>query len=120
MSAQFVCRLYCNDSNNNNDVDLVQLKLFSQKTRDVDRIPPISHALDVHLIRSVFQASIWTMAHWSTIPVNPIDHGWKDEDDKVPSHLGLAAPCQGCLATGCEVNVLSLPVYEVKKVHPSL
>src|SRR6218665_221286 len=39
VAAQFVCRpiLYCNDSNN--DVDLMRLKVFSQKTQDVERIP---------------------------------------------------------------------------------
>jgi len=41
VAAQFVCRpiLYCNDSNDENDVDLMRLKVFSQKTQDVERIP---------------------------------------------------------------------------------
>jgi len=54
VAAKFVCRLYSNDSNDNNDVDLVRMKVFSQKTRDVERIPPTSDALYQHLKRSVF------------------------------------------------------------------
>jgi len=57
VAANFVCRLYPNDPNN--DVDLVRMKLFSQKTRDVERIPPTKDALDQHIKRSVFQASIY-------------------------------------------------------------
>src|SRR5688572_33491272 len=63
VAAKFVCRLYSNDSNDDIDVDLVRMKVFSQKTRDVERIPPTTDALDQHLKRSVFQASIWTTAH---------------------------------------------------------
>jgi hypothetical protein len=67
-----------------NDVDLVRLRVFSQKTRDVERIPPTSDALYQHLKRSVFQASIWTTAQMSMMPVNnPTDHGWKEEDGKL-------------------------------------
>src|SRR6218665_1768324 len=42
VAAQFICRpiLYGNDSNDNKDVDLMRLKVFSQKTQDVERIPP--------------------------------------------------------------------------------
>src|SRR6218665_337356 len=41
VAAQFVCRpiLYYNDSKPNNDFDLMRLKVFSQKTQDVERIP---------------------------------------------------------------------------------
>ena len=39
VAAKFVCRLYSNDSNDDIDVDLVRMKVFSQKTRDVERIP---------------------------------------------------------------------------------
>ena len=84
MAKKFVCRLYSNESNEDSDVDLVRMKLFSQKTRDVERIPPTSDALDQHLKRSVFQASIWAAAHMSMIPVNnPTNHGWKEEDGKL-------------------------------------
>ena len=62
-ATHFVCKLYTNDSNEGNDVDSLRMMLFSQKTRDVERIPPTSDALDQHLKRSVFQASIWTTAH---------------------------------------------------------
>ena len=82
VALDFVCRLYCNEPNN--DVDLVRMKLFSQKTRDVERIPPTRDALDQHLKRSVFQASIWTTAHMAMMPVNnPTDHGWKEENGKL-------------------------------------
>ena len=62
----------------------MKLKLFSQKTRDVERIPPTRDALDQHLKMSVFQASIWTIAHLAMMPVNnPTDHGWKEENGKL-------------------------------------
>ena len=84
VARRFVCRLYSNKSNEDNDVDLVRMRMFSQKTRDVGRIPPTSDALDQHLKRSVFQASIWTTAHMSMMPVNnPTNHGWKEDDGKL-------------------------------------
>jgi len=46
VATNFVCRLYSNESNEVNDVDFVPMTLFSQKTRDVERIPPTSDALD--------------------------------------------------------------------------
>jgi len=51
VAAQFVCRpiLYCNDSNDDNYVDLMRLRVFSQKTQDVERIPPTSDTLYLHL-----------------------------------------------------------------------
>src|SRR6218665_4009566 len=51
VAAQFVCRpiLYCYDSNDDNDIDLMRLKVFSQKTQDVERIPPTSDTLYLHL-----------------------------------------------------------------------
>ena len=73
-----------NDSYYGNDVDLVRLKVFSQKTRDVEKIQPTRDALNLHLKRSVFQASIRTTAHMSMMPVgNPTDHGLKKEDGKL-------------------------------------
>eukprot|EP00745_Piridium_sociabile_P034704 TRINITY_DN5991_c0_g1_i13.p1 TRINITY_DN5991_c0_g1~~TRINITY_DN5991_c0_g1_i13.p1 ORF type:complete len:843 (-),score=177.10 TRINITY_DN5991_c0_g1_i13:511-3039(-) len=84
VATNFVCRLYSNESNEDNDVDMVRMRVFSQKTRDVERIPPTSDALDQHLKRSVFQASIWTTAQRSMMPVNnPTNHGWKEEDGKL-------------------------------------
>ena len=84
VATNFVCRLYSNESNADNSVDLVPMKFFSQKTRDVERIPPTSEALDQHLKRSVFQASIWASPHMSMMPVNnPTDHGWKEEGGKL-------------------------------------
>ena len=57
-----ICWLYSNDSNEEIYVNLLRMRLFSQKPRDVERFPPTSDALDQHLKRSVFQASIWTTA----------------------------------------------------------
>ena len=44
VAASFVCRLYSSEVDN--DVDLMRMKMFSQKTRDVKRIPPTSDALE--------------------------------------------------------------------------
>jgi hypothetical protein len=82
VASNFVCFLYSSELGY--DIDHVRLQLFSQKTRDVERIPPTRDAFDLHLKRSVFQASIWSTAHMSMMPVhNPIDHGWKEEDGKL-------------------------------------
>jgi len=84
VARNFVCRLYLNELNEDNDVDLLRMRVFSQKTRDVERIPPTSDALDQHLKRSVFQASIWTTAHTPMMPVNnPTNYGWKEEEGKL-------------------------------------
>ena len=83
VASNFVCRLYSKDSDDN-DVDLVRMKVFSQKTRNVERIPPTMGALEQHIKRSVFQSSIWTSAYMSMMPVNdPTDHGWKEEHGKL-------------------------------------
>ena len=67
-----------------NNVDLMRMRMFSQKTRDVERILPTSDALIFHLRRSVFQAIIWTTVYMSMMPANnPTDHGWKEEDGKL-------------------------------------
>ena len=81
---EFVCRLYWNEQVPDNDVDFVRMCLFSQKTRDVERIPPTSDALEQHLKRSIFQASIWASAHMPVMPAhNPVDFEWKVEDEKL-------------------------------------
>ena len=54
VATSFVCKLYLNESNKDGDVDLVRMRLFSQKTRDVERIPSTSDALDQHLKKSTF------------------------------------------------------------------
>src|SRR6218665_3095598 len=41
VAAQVVFRLYHYDTSGDNDVDLVRLKVFSQKTRDVKRFPRV-------------------------------------------------------------------------------
>ena len=132
VASSFVCRLYSNDSDYGNDVDLVRLKVFSQKTRDVDRIPPTSDALNLHLKRSVFKASIWTTAHMSRMPVgNPTDHVWKEEDGKLLSiwtslplardvfHLDVKCSCNGtcsmCKCTSVKLKCTRLCKCTCKK-----
>ena len=86
VAMQFVCRLYTKEPSmdDSNNVDLVRMKVFCHKTRDVERIPPISDALDLHLQRTVFQASIWTAAHKSIIPTQDhCNHGWMKKDNKL-------------------------------------
>ena len=85
VAMQFVCKLYYNESiADDSTVDLVRMKVFCHKIRDVERIPPTSDALDQHLKRSVFQVSVWTTAHepLPSIP-NPINYGWKEKDSKL-------------------------------------
>ena len=85
VAMQFVVRLYSNESITHDiNVDLVRMRVFCHKTRDVERIPPTSDALDQHLKRSVFQASIWTTAHEPLATVeNPKNHGWMEKDSKL-------------------------------------
>jgi hypothetical protein len=62
VAINFVFRLYSSQSNEENYVDL-RMGLFSQKTRDVERIPPNNGCFGSTSKRSVFQATIWTTAH---------------------------------------------------------
>lgn len=85
VAMQFVCKLYSNDvfTDDTND-DLVRMKVFCHKTRDVQRIPPTSDALVQHLKRSIFQASIWVKAHEPMAPTNnPKNYGWEEKDEKL-------------------------------------
>ena len=96
VASTFVCMLYSNEPDN--DVD--RTKVFSQKTRDVERIPPTRDTLSLHLKRSVFQASIWTTAHMSLMPANnPTDHGWSRKW-KAASNLYLTASRQRRIKPG--------------------
>ena len=83
-SGNKLYRLYSNKSSKENDVDLVQMRLFSQTTTDVERITQLKDAFDHHPKRSVFEANIWETAHMSMMPlINSINHGWKEEDGKL-------------------------------------
>ena len=78
---RFVCILYSNADENN--VNLVRMRMFCQKTRDIERIPPTSDALVQHIKRSIFQASIWTTAYDPQTPdQQPINHRWMERDNK--------------------------------------
>ena len=92
---QFVCMLYSNVSLTDDiRVYLVRMRVFCHKTRDVERLPPTSDALDQHLNRSVFQASIWTTLHEPLAPVHdPRNYGWVRMDSKlVPIWMTLPLP----------------------------
>ena len=91
IAFRFVCNLYLKESPENGDVDQTRMRVFSHRTRDVERIPPTSDALSQHLERSVFQASIWISAHKAMMPpLNPIDYGWLEKDGKlVPKWITL-------------------------------
>ena len=93
MASKFVCRLYSSDTSpatqtgntsNSNDINVVRMEVFCQKTKDVERIPPTADAVLQHLKRSSYQASIWNAAHISEMSVpNPELHGWMVEDGKL-------------------------------------
>ena len=79
----FVCHLYSHDVTDG-DVNTVRINIFCRKTRDVERIPPTKDALALHLLRSVYQASIWVSACSSHIDLPRLeDHGWVVKDGKV-------------------------------------
>ena len=58
---KFVCLLY--KGGEADGVDLLEMDMYSHKTRDIERIPPTSDALHQHLKRSVYQASVWASAN---------------------------------------------------------
>lgn len=63
---------------------VIRMRVFSQKTRDLERIPSMRDALNQHHNRHVLQASMSTTAQMYMMPVNnPTNHGWKEEDDKL-------------------------------------
>ena len=84
MASKFVCRLYSSDTSpatqtgntsNSNDIDVVRMEVFYQKTKDVERIPHAAEAVLQNLKRSSYQA-IWNAAHISGMSVpNPELHG---------------------------------------------
>ena len=77
------------------------MTIFSHKTRDAEIIPPTNNALDLHLKRSVFQASIWACSNTSTIPDdNPTDHGWKEVDNKL-TPIRKNSTCKGRVSDIC-------------------
>ena len=118
VASSFVCRLYSNDSDYGKDVNLVLPKVFSQTTRDVERIPSTS---DASQKRRLSSEHIWTTAHMSMMPVgNPTDHGWKEEYGKLLPiwtslplardvlHLDVKCSCKGtCSICKCTSVKLS-------------
>ncbi len=82
---QFVCLLYSNETiTDDTNVDFVRMRLFCHNTRNAERIPPTSDALDQHVKRSIFQASIWITAHNPMAPTQkPIIYGWMKKKNKL-------------------------------------
>jgi hypothetical protein len=60
---EFVCKLYSSSDVPENDVNKLRMRIFSQKTRDVERLPPTMDALELHTTGSVNQAIAQTSAH---------------------------------------------------------
>ena len=122
VASNFVCMLYSNEPVN--DIDHVRIKLFSQKTRDVERIRPTSDALDLHLKRSVLQASTWTTADMSMMPVNkPYWSRLEGRRWHAHSNVDLTASCQWRIQPGREVHLqkcmLFVQVHEGKLEVPT-
>ncbi len=118
---QFVCMLYSNETiTDDTNVDLVRMRLFCHKTRDVERIPPTSDALDQHLKRSIFQASIWITVHNPMAPTQKsIIYGWMKKENKLfpilttlplakdVFHLDVKCTCTKiCLSCKCKKSNL--------------
>ena len=89
-AQDFVCTLYDSDGlsttgqSSNNNVDLVRMDSFCRRTKDVERIPPTSDSLMLHLKCSVYQSSIWASAFLEVIPEeDPEQYGWQVEDGKL-------------------------------------
>src|SRR6218665_1121079 len=73
----FTVRLY-DFSSHSSSVNSTRRKLFSQKGRTIENIPPTQDALGLHLKRAVYQAGhVWSQA-LVPLPVlpNPADWGW--------------------------------------------
>jgi len=109
----FTIRLY-DSSSHCSSVNSVRKKLFAQKGRTIENIPPTQDALVQHIKRAVYQAGyVWSQA-LVTLPVlpNPADWGWFLSDNLwQPLWMTLpdAAKCCpelkrcGC-ATGCSTK----------------
>ena len=54
VATNFACKLYLNELNKDNEVNYIQVRLFSQTSGNMERIPLASDALDQYLRRSVF------------------------------------------------------------------
>ena len=109
VASTFVCMLYSNESDN--EVDRVRMKVFNQKTRDVERIPP-SDALSLDFKGSVFQASIWTTAHMSFDASQQSHWSWLEGGKwKAASNLDLTASRQLGIQPGREVHLRKCPLF---------
>ena len=87
-------------------VNRCRLRLFANKNRQIDNIPPTKSALQEHLKRSVFQARIWKQMFSLNITYHdPTQFGWcKNETNLTPlwSHLpAVANSCRELIKCNC-------------------
>jgi len=87
-AEQFICKFYnlCNVSNTNE----ARVILFN-KSRSPESLPPTSDALQFHIQRAHYQATVWRQAHlaYPEIP-NPESMGWNVEGTKVkPTYINV-------------------------------
>ena len=81
-----------NNTSNSNNIDVVKMEVFCQKTNDMEMIPPTAKAVLQNLTRSSYQASIWNAAHISEMSVtNPELHEWMVGRETCPD-LGNDTP----------------------------
>ncbi|KAG0709952.1 hypothetical protein GWK47_023789 [Chionoecetes opilio] len=66
-----------NKTSNLDSVNEARRKLFSQKNRPMEKIPPTQEALLQHTLRAVYQAGIWaTSDQCEQKPPTPEGFGW--------------------------------------------
>lgn len=83
-AEQFFCKVY---KTNVNSIDEARRRLFT-KTIQPECLPPTSDALQQHIKRAHYQATVWEQACSQGMqdPADPTMHGWQ-EDPSDPSNL---------------------------------
>ena len=93
------------------DVNIARKTMFSQRGKDISRIPPTKDALMLHASRAVFQAShIWNKSLSKQLGIpSPEDWGWVTDrgegEELVPKWISLPPAVQSCselIKCGCK------------------
>ena len=127
-AEKFICHLY--EVPELDSCDQARVKLFcSGKAQEV--LPPTSDAVQFHIMRSHYQASVWHQAHiqYPILPP-PTEMGWELKNGQlVPKLLSLPAipkacaeitTCgcrKGCLSKLCSCRKMQLPCVEACRCH---
>ena len=83
---RFVCNLYrnCSDSENQSDINQLRYAIYCQKRVKVETLPPCQNVLRQHMKRSNQQTYIWRKSLENFVSEDsPVNHGWFINNDQL-------------------------------------